>query len=226
MILSIVYWNTAGSKAPTAVALEDREEHDVIAIQEPWINPQLRTTYCPSGGRYHRVYGSGRAALYVHKRHAVTAWEQRTGQDWCSVTFGRGDTAVTVWSIYSPIRTNQQWASPIHQLRAIEPQGRNILVGDFNLHHPFWDKEGRESRGVGDLLLLAEQWRLYLATPWGEPTRTKRGDRDSTIDLAWATEGTRVEFLGDLGYAGSDHHAQLVKYYDDGPRPSRSKAKG
>lgn len=165
MILRIVYWNTAGSKAPTTVALEDREEYDIIAIQEPWINPQLKTTYCPSAGRYHRVYGSGRAAMYVHKRHAIASWKQQVGRDWCSITFGHGGEAITVWSIYSPIRVaTEQWVSPIHELKSTEPRGRNILVGDFNLHHPFWDKEGRESRGAGDLLELAERWDLYLVT--------------------------------------------------------------
>jgi hypothetical protein len=28
-------------------------EYDIIAIQEPWQNPHIATTYCPRGGRYH-----------------------------------------------------------------------------------------------------------------------------------------------------------------------------
>ena len=94
--LTIVYWNTAGKQELTALALEDCNEYDVVAIQEPWINRHLRTTYCPRSCRYQRVYGSGRAALSVHKRHGVAKWSQETGEDWCNVTFGEGEVAVTV----------------------------------------------------------------------------------------------------------------------------------
>jgi hypothetical protein len=63
------------------------------------------------------------------------------------------------------------------------PQGENLLVGDFNLHYPLWDREGRHSRGADGILALAEHWQLALATPWGEPTRIRKGNRDSTIDM-------------------------------------------
>jgi hypothetical protein len=35
MKLTIAYWNTAGSRENAALALEERREFDVIAIQEP-----------------------------------------------------------------------------------------------------------------------------------------------------------------------------------------------
>jgi hypothetical protein len=69
MKLTIVYWNTAVRDGLAVIALQDRREADGIAIQEPWVNKQTKTVYCPTHSKYHRVYGEGRAALYIHKRH-------------------------------------------------------------------------------------------------------------------------------------------------------------
>jgi hypothetical protein len=46
-----------------------RREPDVIAVQEPWVSKQTKTIYCPGQGKYQRIYSTGRAALYIHKRH-------------------------------------------------------------------------------------------------------------------------------------------------------------
>jgi len=104
MKLSIAYWNIAGSKPLAALALEDSVEYDIIAIQEPWVNPHTGGTYALGRGRYTVVYRSGNAAIYVHKRHAREAWEPGIGSNWSRVTFGEGDQVLNIWSIYSPIR--------------------------------------------------------------------------------------------------------------------------
>ena len=211
MVVTVLYWNTAGTKSNTALALEDPEEYDVIAVQEPWVNPEPKSIHCPRSGRYLSVYGSGRAALYIHKRHGVATWSQKSGKDWCSVTFGAGENAVTVWSIYSEqYDRRRRWDSPLCRLSEQEPEGRNVVVGDMNLHHPLWDRAGRTSEKAGVLLRLAARWRLTLETPWGEVTRSRRGNRDSTIDHAWVTSGLGVSYQGDPGYAGSDHLAQWI----------------
>jgi hypothetical protein len=51
-------------------AVDAGREYDIIAIQEPWQNPHVATTYCPRGGRYHLVYaGEGsRSAIMIHKK--------------------------------------------------------------------------------------------------------------------------------------------------------------
>jgi Reverse transcriptase (RNA-dependent DNA polymerase)/Endonuclease-reverse transcriptase len=218
MNLSVIYWNTAKNPEAIPIALGDRCEFDVIAIQEPSRNKETGRLYCPARGKYYLIYGgTGRAALYVHKRHSIASWSQDTGEDWCSVTFGSGQEAVTVWSIYSPCE-EADWRSPLNELAERPPVGRHLLVGDMNLHHPLWDREGRVSSHADVLLSLAERWGLDLATPWGEPTRRRntdrRDDRDGTIDHAWHTNTLRVSYEGPLDYAGSDHAAQLVKVVD------------
>ena len=218
MNLSVVYWNVAKNPEAIPIALGDHHEFDIVAIQEPSRNRETGRLYCPARCKYYLIYGgSGRAALYVHKRHSVAAWSQDTGEDWCSVTFGSGQEAVTIWSIYSPCE-EAGWRSPLNEIAERPPVGRHLLVGDMNLHHPLWDREGRVSTHADALLSLAERWDLELATPWGEPTRrrntSQRDDRDGTIDHAWYSNTLRVSYEGPLDYAGSDHAAQLVRVVD------------
>jgi hypothetical protein len=184
MKLTVVYWNTAARDGLAAIALHDRREPDIIAVQEPWVSKQTKTIYCPGQGKYQRIYGTGRAALYIHKRHPPNTWVAEANLDWCRVTL----QGVTIWSVYSPIPTSQPaWESPLQQLTTETPTSPQLLVGDLNLHHPLWDRAGRTTPESDVLLTLALRWKLKLITPWGEPTRRRHGDRDSTIDHAWVT---------------------------------------
>src|SRR5208337_1578807 len=208
MKLSIAFWNVTGNRINTEQALRDSGEFDIVAVQEPEINRSTKSVYC--NDRYYRVYDSGRTALYIHRRHSIAAWTQKAGTDWCYITFREGDEVLTVWSIYSEQYTGGNWRSPIPELVTLSIPGRYVLVGDFNLHHPAWDKEERTSAKADELLALVQRWRLELTIPWGTVTRFRHDHRDSTIDLAWATDGLNITYKGDLGYAGSDHLAQLI----------------
>jgi exonuclease III len=206
MRLNILSWNVANADHNAEQALRDSREADVVALQEMSINKSTKSVY--TNERYHRVFDSGRAALFVHKRHSVAAWTQRAGTDWCSVTFGSGTESVTIWSIYSEQYVRLPWLSPIPELATTTtPPGRHVLTGDFNLHHPLWDKAGRCSTKANELLELAQRWNLELATPWGLTTRFGPGQQDSTLDHVWATDSLAVDFHGDAGLAGSDHLA-------------------
>jgi exonuclease III len=163
MRLNILSWNVANADHNAEQALRDSREADVVALQEMSINKSTKSVY--TNERYHRVFDSGRAALFVHKRHSVAAWTQRAGTDWCSVTFGSGTESVTIWSIYSEQYVRLPWLSPIPELATMTPQGRHVLTGDFNLHHPLWDKAGRCFIKVNGLFELAQRWNLELATP-------------------------------------------------------------
>jgi hypothetical protein len=216
---TVLYWNVGNSKAAMEQVIDGQREYDIIAIQEPWRNPDLRTTtYWPRSDRYHIIYaGDGsRSALLVHKRHSVSRWEAKATPDWCRVQIRTDDgNTLSVYSIYSPIpnRTgdNRRWSSPIHHFQTLRVPSRTALVGDFNLHHPSWDRHGRRTAGVEDLLTLSTSWDLELLAPWGEPTRTKHRDRDSTIDHAWVTRDLRAVYEGPEDYSLSDHRPQVIK---------------
>jgi hypothetical protein len=221
MKLTIVYWNTAARDGLAAIALQDRREADVIAVQEPYLNRQTKTIYCPSQAKYQRIYGGGRAAIYIHKRHPLYTWKAEANLDWCRVVLH----GVTIWSIYSPIPASQpEWNSPLQWLAGEEPTGPQLIIGDLNLHHPLWDRAGRTTPESSVLLTLARRWRLKLRTPWGEPTRKRHNERDSTIDHAWVTASLPCRYYGDLGYEGSDHRAQLIEITTSSHEPRRRAA--
>jgi retron-type reverse transcriptase len=221
MKLTIIYWNTAARDGLAAIALQDRREADVIAVQEPYLNRQTKTIYCPSQAKYRRIYGGGRAAIYIHKRHPLYNWKAEANLDWCWVVIH----GVTIWSIYSPIPASQPvWNSPLQRLASEEPTGPQLIIGDLNLHHPLWDRAGRTTPESSVLLTLARRWRLKLITPWGEPTRKRHNERDSTIDHAWVTASLPCRYYGDLGYEGSDHRAQLIEITTLSQEPRRRAA--
>jgi hypothetical protein len=71
-MVTILSWNTQGNKETLETLLEETQ-FDLLAIQEPWINPYTRSTYCPRSSRFHLVYKpSAKAALYVTKRYKVS----------------------------------------------------------------------------------------------------------------------------------------------------------
>ena len=184
--------------------------YDILALQE--VVRQGGTPSCPRSCNYHLLFGGGRTAIYVHKRHPLHSWTSEISRDFCSVSFPA--LGATVYSIYSPNPTIRPWTTPLHTLAARpRPVGTTMLVGDFNLHHPLWDRFKRESTGATALLALAEAWELQLLTPWGEPTRSGHGQLDSTIDHAWVTavDGrAQGVYEGPEEFVGSDHRPQVA----------------
>ena len=207
-MLNVLYWNTRTIARLTHKALWAQGEFDIIALQEPNIL-RHKAPANPRGSNYIMVYGKGKAVLYIHKRHHLGKWTAQTGENWCSVTFLEED--ITVFSIYNPNQATSL-STPLRYITESPPTGRIVLVGDFNLHHPLWDQYNRESALSEDLLLLAEQLNLCLITPKGEVTRFAKGQRDSTIDLAWASRSLPIQYIGSVyELTGSDHVAQHIR---------------
>ena len=224
-MMEVLYWNIYNRRPPLELAL--RDNYNIIAIQEPSREGRL---YCPRAGNYHAVYNGGRAALYINKRYAIDSWESRAEKDWYSITLkgssgNEGD--LIVYSVYSPGLETEgaNWASPIYEfLREAPPQGQRVLVGDFNLYHPLWDRKGRTIRGSEDLLELAERWHLELITLWGEVTWSQHGKESLILDHAWASRDLDVRYKGDPGYTGSDHTAQVIRITRGAPATHRQAA--
>ena len=134
--------------------LESKEiqEIDILAIQEPWFNPQNKSTYNPSSSQFHlfhRGEEGTRVCWYVNKRVDIDSWEaEYAGGDCCSLKLtlkngrGRNGAQEEVWihNIYNPSpRSTRSTDSPstLPQIRAaLQKPREHILLGDFNLHHP------------------------------------------------------------------------------------------
>jgi hypothetical protein len=95
--------------------------------------------------------------------------------------------------------------------RALRIEGEQILLGDFNLHHPLWGgPQVLAAHAMADNLIdLVTRAGLTLDTPRGMTTRRRQGDRDSTLDLTFSSmwvsrRKVRCETERDFG-GTSDH---------------------
>ena len=204
-----MYWNIAGDHDNLTLALNNEPGYDALALSE--LPTGDRGMAAPSGSRYQLVYFGGQAALYVHKKYS--GLEARGGNNWAAARLNTAEGPIEVYSIYAP-NPGLNRDSPLTTLIEHSPSGYDLVVGDFNTHHPAWDREGRLSPHAGETIDLAQRWGLELATPWGEITRIPRGEqnhRDSTIDLAWASPNLRAEFAGRADLVGGDHFPQVVR---------------
>lgn len=212
MVIHILYWNTHRRPGLTQLALWARGAYDVIALSEAARNNTTQAPACPSNANYHMVFHSGRAALYIHKRHGPGTWTHEAGEDWASVTLTSPPCRII--SIYNPPDSNGD-SPALRALAGTLPDDQTILIGDFNFHHPMWDLHGRNTPGSEVLLRIATRLRVALATPQGTITRTSHNQRTSTLDLAWASHGLQAQYAGtDYNLDGSDHFPQLLRVGD------------
>jgi hypothetical protein len=102
MITKILLWNTEGNKQALEALLEEAQ-YDLLAIQEPWINRQTKSTYCPRGSKYYLTHSpEGRAAIFVSRRYEIGQWDYEATRDWYRVWFpDLGKDGLEVWSVYN-----------------------------------------------------------------------------------------------------------------------------
>jgi hypothetical protein len=94
--LSILQYNVMRSKdIVMATLLRDQNilEYDILAIQEPWRNPFISTTYNPISDSFHLFFpqdsrdAPARMCFFINKRLDETTWKitERT-RDVCTLT--------------------------------------------------------------------------------------------------------------------------------------------
>jgi hypothetical protein len=217
-LLKVLQYNVQKSKDGVMVPLLDsrKASYDVIAIQEPWLNPNVNTTYCPRGSQYNLVFplqGRARTCLLVHKRIPISTWSAGQEPDYCWIRLELESGPITIHNIYSEIPESYEttiWNTPIPQvLAAIQDPGRHLIVGDFNLHHPFWGGPAvrRGHAGAEPILQLLRTGQLDLLTCPGTKTREKHNQEPSTLDLALSTPNLTlwVTSCKVVDITGSDH---------------------
>ncbi len=97
---------------------------DIIAIQEPWVNPFMSTTHHPAKDIFHLCYPTGdgdghaRVCFFVNKRLDNTKWqfEQQT-RDLCSLKIqfeeeGQMKGQLTIHNIYNPTQRAEDRIAP------------------------------------------------------------------------------------------------------------------
>jgi ribonuclease HI/exonuclease III len=181
------------------------DDFDIIAIQEPWTNPYTATTHHPAKDRFHLCYptgdaeGSARVCFFINKRMDQTKWrfEEQT-KYMCSVVVEpsnerQEEGRLVIHNIYNPPRNRRDRRSTLPKARealARHQAAEQILLGDFNLHHPLWGGLGRRETDpeAEDLIDIIGDFALHNTLPPGTIT-FEEGRVQSAIDLCYVTTG-------------------------------------
>ena len=221
--LKILQYNVQTSKDKVmAPLLADPRTHefDIIAIQEPWKNPHIETTYCPARSPFYLLYpteGRARSCFLINKKLDITSWEPGPlTPDLCSLQI-RTENGSKLWihNTYSQppcSYSTTEYNTPIPTFSELlsEP-GKHILLRDFNLHHPWWcgPRNPATHRAADQLIDTLQTHDMQLALPNGSVTWEARGSA-STIDLVFITRALQNRIIEcqvreDLEQ-GSDHY--------------------
>jgi exonuclease III len=192
--LNILQYNVRKSRDMVMASLlrdPGTYDFDIIAIQEPWKNPYTATTHHPAKDRFHLCYpigdteGSARVCFFVNKKIDQKRWrfEERT-RDICSIVIDQTDDQqsqerVVIHNVYNPLKTSSNRQSALPQVReALEHHQTNeqVLLGDFNLHHPLWGGLNREATDPesDDLIDIIGDFALHNTLPPGTTTYEER----------------------------------------------------
>lgn len=177
-------------------------EYDILAIQEPWRNPYVYTSYHPLKTHFQLAYladATTRVCLYINKRLDPSTWRvSYVSKDIISLTI-RNPTSgrsIHIVNVYNEVGTDT-----LNKLRetisALDPPDRTVLLGDFNLHHPIWSAKRQrsgEGQSAQELITLTEDFQLQLLTVPGTPTHRWKGG-ESTIDLTFASEDLAPQII-------------------------------
>jgi hypothetical protein len=169
-------------------------EYDVLAIQEPWRNPFIATSYHPLKAHFQLMYSPDavtRVRFYVNKRVDPGTWSVSfISKDIISlkISDSRSNQNIHIFNVYKEVTTDtlRTLAEAIGTLSS----DRIVVLGDFNLHHPLWSADHRRARSgpsAESLLRIIEDYQLQLLTVPGTPTHRWK-DGESTIDLTFASE--------------------------------------
>jgi len=175
-------------------------DFDVVAIQEPWRNPFIETTHHPAKDIFHLCYAPNdaddrptRVCFSVHKRLDHTRWRfDSQSRDICTLTLEVGGAnaaqKLAIFNVYDPPKGAQDRTGVLPALDELLIRSRaaeQIVVGDFNLHHPMWGGE-RAVQADAEALELSEVMEhhgLQSTLQPGTITYEERNFR-STIDFS------------------------------------------
>ena len=170
-------------------------EYDVLAIQEPWRNSFIATSYHPLKAHFQLNYLNDpktRVCFYVNKRIDPSTWSvSYITKDIITleITNPALHNKLRIINVYNEVVTNT--LSDLGEaIRKLGSYDELLVLGDFNLHHPLWSTSrsyiDNRIRAAQPLLTIIEEFHLELLTVPGTSThRWKEGE--STIDLTFAS---------------------------------------
>ena len=198
--LRILQYNVQKSRDVVLASLfQDRwiTEYDILAIQEPWRNPFIATSYHPLKTHFQLVYmddAETRVCFYINKRINANTWNVSfITKDIISVELTHPVLLhkLCIVNVYNEVGTSTL-LDVRETMATLDTETEILLLGDFNLHHPLWSTTYRpRNRGIAasqPLLIIIEDFQLHLLTVPGTVTHRWR-DGETTIDLTFGGEG-------------------------------------
>ncbi|KAJ5544111.1 reverse transcriptase [Penicillium frequentans] len=202
---------------------EEVQRMEILAIQEPEVYGfgdagSLMTTYSQAlGGKFHVLLrptlvgdgedGKPRVCFYVNKKIDPKTWSvKHHSRDLSTLTVRTALGAMDIHNVYVPSKVGVTPADRVRVSAAIRESltvlrtalhrghlGRQVVVGDFNLHHPLWStcRQARlQDADADELIGISGDHGLELLTERGMVTyhgNVFGHDVESTIDLTWAS---------------------------------------
>ena len=171
--------------------------YDLLAIQEPWRNPFMDTIHNPIPQHFELAYHNhrkARACFFINKRIGGNQWSVTHNTPDLStleLRWEKKDEAIVIHNVYNPVPTIEPTNNALPTLREAMgrwKQAKQVVVGDFNLHHPYGGglKPQRTDPEAEEVLRLVEEYDLALLYEPGMIT-FRAQDSETTIDLSLAT---------------------------------------
>jgi exonuclease III len=180
-------------------------DYDILAIREPWRNPFAATTHHPAKDVFHpccpagEMAGPARVCFFINRRLDHKRWQFKGhSRDICSLAVEFGDDEqeeqnLIIYNIYNPARRSESDSTVVVDVCTIlhnNQSNEQILLGNYNLHHPMWG--GTDVRHAdpesADLLAIMEDFNLNSTLPAGTITYEEKTSH-TTIDLCLVTVG-------------------------------------
>ncbi|KAI3054438.1 hypothetical protein CBS147353_11440 [Aspergillus niger] len=147
---------------------------------------------------------------------ADIAQKSTTPKNACTLRLrcGEGNEEIIIHIIYNPSPTLEPANGTLPVLRTAMERWRwaeQIIVGDFNLHHPCWggSMAQRADPEAEETLRLIEYYDLALLYEAGTVTFRSRGS-ESTIDLSLATPRLKDSLIRYLPRDDLDHDSDHI----------------
>lgn len=226
--LQIHQHNVNHSPATQSLLLQEADPRvtQVIALQEPWINPQNGRTKTKQG--YLPILpssGHPRVAFLISAMLDTTQWDSVPSQsgDLVSIRLQTDQGPILVHNCYNPSgpeshmnpgtlpQVTRALNQGVEEAQAQAQAPSQILLGDFNLHHPRWGGNQTFSyhRMAEELISTTSQAGLLLATEPGTVTWERQGSSCQTLDLVFLTRNLHQRVLSCRSNPeqshGSDH---------------------
>ena len=209
--INILQYNVRNDRVTTMIPLladQRVQNYDVIAIQEPWRNPNGPTTLSSFQSGFHLLYrpgGDTRVCFYINEKIDPESWEiEFPSSDICTLKIKikeqENEKTMHIHNVYNPSPISYSSIDSPSSIpilsRQLAAEAEHVVIGDFNLHHPLWNGLTRPTQhtAADHLLDLVENHDLSLTLPKGSVTWEARGSF-STIDLVFMSEylAERVE---------------------------------